>query len=170
DEYINIPADNHNSYHYFMRDHLFDHIDLPADQIHIPNGTADNLEQECEQYDQMINQAGGIDVQVLGIGGNGHIGFNEPPTSFDSKTHIVDLDESTREANARFFETIDQVPTQAITTGIETIMKSKQILLLVSGKTKQQAFHTLMNGDITEQFPASVLKNHPNCIVIVDKE
>lgn len=170
DEYINVPADDPNSYHYFMNEKLFNHVDLPKERAFIPDGMAKDKQAECERYEEMIKNAGGIDLQILGIGANGHIGFNEPPSSFDSKTRIVKLVESTRQANARFFDNIEDVPTQAITTGIATIMKSKQIIMLISGKSKQEAYDRLINGEITEDFPASVLKKHANCVVIVDKE
>src|SRR5699024_10737443 len=120
-----------NSYHYYMQDKLFQHIDIPAEQAHVPSGESSDLTSDCEDYESLIQAAGKIDIQVLGIGLNGHIGFNEPGTSFTSRTHVVDLDESTRKANARFFNSLEEVPTQAITMGIETIMESKQIILLI---------------------------------------
>ncbi|KAB8137809.1 glucosamine-6-phosphate deaminase [Gracilibacillus oryzae] len=169
DEYVGLTPSNPNSYHYFMNEQLFQHIDIKEANIHIPNGMAPDLQEECDHYEQSIKNAGGIDLQILGIGENGHIGFNEPGTSFAERTHIITLDQSTREANARFFETIDQVPTKAITAGIETIMQSKQILLLVSGEAKKEAYNQLLEGEITEEFPASVLHQHENCVVIVDK-
>ncbi len=136
DEYKNIEQTDPNSYHYFMNKHLFEHIDLPKEQIHVPNGNAQDLEAVCQDYEENIIKAGKIDIQILGIGVNGHIGFNEPGTPFTSRTHIVTLDESTREVNSRFFQSIDDVPTHAITMGIETIMESQEIVLLVSGEQK----------------------------------
>jgi glucosamine-6-phosphate deaminase len=169
DEYIGLTGDNPNSYRYFMNDKLFDHIDIDKNNTHIPNGNVNDMAAECTRYENLIADHGGIDLQILGIGGNGHIGFNEPGTSFDSTTHIVQLAASTIEANARFFERIEDVPTQAITMGIASIMRSKEILLLISGENKRAALDQLLNGDITEQFPASVLKNHPNVTIIADK-
>lgn len=170
DEYIGISKKDHNSYHYFMCENLFDHIDVPLEQTHIPDGTAKNLDEECRRYEQFIEEHGGIDLQILGIGQNGHIGFNEPGTSFSSRTHIINLAESTRKANSRFFESLDDVPTQAITMGIASIMESKEIFLLVSGASKAEALARLMNGEVSQQFPASILKNHPNVTIFADKE
>lgn len=170
DEYMGIPKKDRNSYHYFMCEHLFEHIDIPLDQTHIPDGTAKDLDEECIRYEQFIEEHGGIDLQILGIGQNGHIGFNEPGTPFDSRTHIIDLAESTRKANSRFFESLEDVPKQAITMGIASIMDSKEIFLLVSGSSKAKALARLMNGDVSEQFPASVLQKHPNVTIFADKE
>ncbi|TYR79746.1 glucosamine-6-phosphate deaminase [Priestia megaterium] len=170
DEYIGMKANNPNSYHYYMADALFNHIDIPAQHTHLPNGRAQNNEQECIRYDQLIDSLGGIDLQVLGIGQNGHIGFNEPGTPFHSPTHIVKLEESTRQANARYFNSIDEVPTHAITMGISSIMKSKEILLLVSGESKSEAMQKLLHGEISEDFPASILKNHPCVTIIADQK
>lgn len=169
DEYVGLDKDDSNSYYYFMNEKLFRHVDIAMDRVHVPNGVAQDLEKECMEHERAIEQAGGIDVQVLGIGGNGHIGFNEPGTSFSSRTHVVDLDESTIQANARFFNSIDDVPTQAVSMGIETIMNSKEILLLVSGEAKADAMAKLLNGEVSEDFPASILKQHENVTVIVDE-
>nr|WP_180321258.1 glucosamine-6-phosphate deaminase [Mesobacillus jeotgali] len=170
DEYIGISKKDSNSYHYFMCEHLFEHIDIPLDQTHIPDGTAKDLDEECKRYEQFINEHGGIDLQILGIGQNGHIGFNEPGTPFDSRTHIIDLAESTRKANSRFFDSLEDVPKQAITMGIASIMDSREIFLLVSGASKAKALATLMNDDISEDFPASALKNHGNVTIFADKD
>lgn len=170
DEYVGLAPDHDQSYNYYMNEKLFNHVDIDKNKTHLPNGIAEDLQQEVEQYEQKIAEAGGIDLQILGIGTNGHIGFNEPGTPFTSRTHVVELDESTREANSRFFASIDDVPTHAISSGIATIMNSKQIVLLVSGKSKAEALHRLINGDISEDFPASVLKNHPNVTIIADEE
>jgi glucosamine-6-phosphate deaminase len=169
DEYIGLSGDNKNSYRYFMNDQLFNHIDVNKAKTNIPSGIAVNLQEECSRYENLIDKHGGVDLQILGIGSNGHIGFNEPGTSFGSKTHIVNLAESTIQANARFFNRIEEVPTKAITMGISTIMKSKEILLLVSGEKKKEALFRLLNGEINERFPASVLKNHPCVTIIADK-
>ncbi|OCA86770.1 glucosamine-6-phosphate deaminase [Bacillus sp. FJAT-27986] len=168
DEYVGMNPENEQSYYYYMNHHLFNHINILPDNIHLPLGNKENLEYECEHYELLIEQNGGIDIQVLGIGQNGHIGFNEPGTSFKSSTHVVELDDSTRKANSRFFHTIDEVPTHAITMGISTILKSKEILLLVSGKCKARALQRLLDGEISEEFPASILKNHSNITVIAD--
>ncbi|UYZ21531.1 glucosamine-6-phosphate deaminase [Mesobacillus jeotgali] len=170
DEYIGIPKKDRNSYHYFMCEHLFEHIDIPLDQTHIPDGTANNLDEECMRYEQFIVEHGGIDLQILGIGQNGHIGFNEPGTPFDSRTHIIDLAESTRKANSRFFESLEDVPKQAITMGIASIMDSKEIFLLVSGASKAKALSRLINGEVSVQFPASILQKHENVTIFADKE
>ncbi|MEH7484502.1 glucosamine-6-phosphate deaminase, partial [Neobacillus drentensis] len=138
-------------------------------KTNIPSGIANDFQEECDRYEDLIAKHGGVDLQILGIGSNGHIGFNEPGTSFDSKTHIVKLAPSTIQANARFFNRIEEVPTKAITMGIATIMKSKEILLLVSGEKKKEALFRLLNGEINESFPASVLKNHPCVTIIADK-
>ncbi len=169
DEYIGISSDHENSYRFYMNDHLFNHIDIPIGQTFIPNGNADNIEAECVRYEQLIQHYGGIDLQILGIGSNGHIGFNEPGTSFHSKTHVIDLAPSTIKANARFFSSLAEVPTKAITMGISTIMNSKEILLLVSGENKKEAMKKLSTGEISESFPASVLRNHSNVTIMVDQ-
>jgi glucosamine-6-phosphate deaminase len=170
DEYIGLKAQDTNSYHYFMSQNLFNHIDINENQTHIPNGAADDLEQECVRYEQLIKELGGVDLQLLGIGQNGHIGFNEPGTPFSSRTHIVTLAENTRIANSRFFNSLEEVPTHAITMGIASILESKEILLLVSGEKKSEALLKFMNGDISEEFPASALKHHQNVTVIADRD
>ncbi|MCM3114466.1 glucosamine-6-phosphate deaminase [Neobacillus sp. MER 74] len=169
DEYVGLPGENKNSYRYFMNNQLFDYIDINKAKTNVPSGIAADFQEECHRYEDLINQHGGIDLQILGIGSNGHIGFNEPGTSFASKTHIVELASSTIQANARFFNKIEEVPTKAITMGISTIMKSKEILLLVSGEKKSEALFRLLNEEISENFPASVLKNHPCVTIIADK-
>ncbi|MBV7509197.1 glucosamine-6-phosphate deaminase [Bacillus sp. sid0103] len=169
DEYIGLSGDQENSYRYFMDNQLFNYIDINKVKTNIPSGIVADYQVECNRYEDLITEHGGIDLQILGIGSNGHIGFNEPGTSFDSKTHIVELAASTIQANARFFNRIEEVPTKAITMGISTIMKSKEILLLVSGEKKREALFRLLNGEINESFPASVLKNHPCVTIIADK-
>ncbi|HZG60340.1 MAG TPA: glucosamine-6-phosphate deaminase [Anoxybacillus sp.] len=170
DEYIGLAPEHPNSYHYYMNDHLFNHIDIPKSQTYLPNGLAKDIEAECQRYENLIKQIGGIDLQLLGIGQNGHIGFNEPGTSFESTTHVVELELSTRQANARFFNRFEEVPTHAITMGIATIMKSKKILLLASGLKKAPIIAELFAGKVTTQIPASILNKHPNVIVIADQE
>ncbi|MFD0868385.1 MULTISPECIES: glucosamine-6-phosphate deaminase [Paenibacillus] len=170
DEYVGLPRDHSESYYTFMNTRLFQHIDLPAENAHIPNGNAEIVQEECVRYDQMIEQAGGIDIQILGIGHNGHIGFNEPGPTLQSATHLVDLHEETRKANARFFDSIDDVPVQAITVGLGTIMKSKTILLLAKGSDKAEIMHRALRGPIDPQCPASFLQLHPQLIVMTDSE
>ncbi|MGM8364575.1 glucosamine-6-phosphate deaminase [Virgibacillus sp. W0181] len=169
DEYIGLADDNPNSYHYFMNEKLFNHINIPNENTHVPSGVAENYDIECEQYEKMIKDANNIDVQLLGLGVNGHIGFNEPGTPFTSRTHVVELDESTRNANAHFFASGWEVPSRAISMGIESIMESKEIILLASGEKKAKAIARLINGDISELFPASILHKHSNVTVIADK-
>ncbi|MFK9095090.1 glucosamine-6-phosphate deaminase [Bacillus salipaludis] len=169
DEYIGLSGENKNSYRYFMDEQLFNHIDINKQNTNIPRGDSKDIEEECQRYEELLAKYGGIDLQILGIGSNGHIGFNEPGTNFTSQTHVIELAPSTINANARYFNRIEEVPTKAVTMGISTIMKSKEILLLVSGETKKQAMSKLLNGNVTESFPASVLKNHPYVTIIADK-
>lgn len=170
DEYYPIEKDAFQSYWSFMHRHLFSHIDIDPANIHIPNGELpkEAIKAHCQQYDQMIEDAGGIDLQVLGIGNNGHIGFNEPGSSIFSKTRLINLDNSTRVANAREFQNIAKVPRLALTMGISTIMKSKRILLMAWG-FKAQIVARSVEGDVTEQVPASILQQHNNCTFIVDE-
>lgn len=170
DEYYQLPFDNDQSYHYFMDDKLFNHININKENVFIPNGMSENVEQECINYDKMLEEAGGIDIQVLGIGNNAHIGFNEPTINFNVGTHVVTLNESTRQANARFFNSIDDVPTKAVTMGTGGIFKSKKILLLASGKNKARAIYNSVYGKVTPEVPASILQLHQDVIVILDKE
>ncbi|CAM3480487.1 glucosamine-6-phosphate deaminase [Aeromicrobium ponti] len=170
DEYIGLPSSDPNSYRYFMNSELFNHLNIPLENTNLPNGTADDINQECMRYEQLIKDLVDIDLQLLGIGRNGHIGFNEPGTSFKSRTHVVKLAESTRKANARFFESTDEVPTHAITMGIASILDSREIVLLASGTAKAEAIRRLVNGEPDEQFPASALKLHPNVTIIADEE
>src|SRR5690554_186558 len=144
DEYIGLDGDHPQSYHFFMNEQLFHAIDIPEHQTHIPNGMAEDMDEECQRYEALIKEKGGIDLQLLKIGVNGHIGFNEPGTPFDSRTHVVPLTESTREANSRFFNSMDEVPTHAVTMGIQTILEAKKIVLLASGASKQEAMRRLL--------------------------
>lgn len=170
DEYYQLPIDNDQSYHYFMDENLFNHINIKRENIHVPNGMIDDIEAECVAYDQMIDDNGGIDIQVLGIGNNAHIGFNEPTINFNKGTHVVTLDESTRIANARFFNSLDEVPTKAITMGTGSIFKSKKIMLLASGKNKAEAIYNTVHGKVTPEVPSSILQFHKDVILILDKE
>lgn len=169
DEYVGLDKTHSQSYHLFMKEHLFDHINIQDDHTYIPDGKTSSLYQECKRYEGIIDEIGPPDLQLLGIGENGHIGFNEPGTSFTSLTHIVNLEVSTRQANARFFSSFDEVPKQAITMGIGSILKSKQIVLLASGERKAEAIKRLLEGPVDEQFPASALHDHKNVTLLVDQ-
>ncbi|EKU41763.1 glucosamine-6-phosphate deaminase [Lysinibacillus fusiformis ZB2] len=166
DEYVGIEQSSPASYFTFMHENLFNFVDIQPKNVHLPNGQAANLAEECAAYDKRIEEAGGIDLQLLGIGVNGHIAFNEPGTSFDAKTNIVELTESTRTENAIYFDDPSEVPTHAITMGIHSIMKAKEIVLIAFGEKKLAAIEKLKSGHITEEFPASQLLNHPNVTII----
>ena len=170
DEYLGLSKDNHQSYHYFMNKHLFNHVNIDKDNIHIPNGMAELTEEECRRYDELIKDADGIDIQVLGIGNNAHIGFNEPTINFEKGTHIVELDESTRVANARFFDDIDEVPKKAITMGTGSIFKSRKIMLLASGVAKAKAIYDMVHGKVLPEVPASILQFHNDIVLIIDED
>ncbi|MDD9149542.1 glucosamine-6-phosphate deaminase [Sporolactobacillus sp. CQH2019] len=171
DEYAGLKPEDPNSYHAYMEGHFFRYVNIPSDQHFLPNGTADSLDEGCKAYDRLIERMGGVDLQLLGIGRNGHIGFNEPGTPFDAGTHVVKLTESTRQANARFFGSIQEVPEKAITMGIGTILKSKAILLLASGPSKAEAIAKLLSATAPDtDFPASALLRHPNVTVIADTD
>ncbi len=170
DEYYPISRDNDQSYYYFMQKNLFSHVNIKPENINIPNGEAADPAAECIAYEEKIKAAGGIDLQVLGIGCNGHIGFNEPGTGFDTLTRMVRLTADTIAANARFFASPDQVPVQAISMGIKSIMKARRIVLLASGSGKAQAVRDMVLGAVTPEMPASVLQLHPDVTVIVDRE
>src|SRR6056297_2181774 len=166
DEYIGLDTDHPQSYHQFMEENFFQHVNLKSENTHMPKpDKTDNL-SGCQNYENKIVQAGGIDLQILGIGRNGHIGFNEPGTSFSSRTHVVQLHDETRQANARFFNALGEVPKAAVTMGIKTIMRARKILLLISGESKQEALVNLVFSSVKEQFPASVLQLHPNVVVL----
>ena len=170
DEYVGVEKDDPTSYHTYMKEHLFNHIDIPLEQTHLPNTMAADLQEECQQYEELIEKLGGIDLQLLGIGVNGHIGFNEPGTSFASTTNVVELTASTREKNACYFDNPFDVPQYAMTMGISTIMKSKQIVLLISGTQKAHILYKLLSELTNEQVPASILKQHHNVTIIADQE
>lgn len=169
DEYCGISRSHPQSYYYFMHENLFDHVDINEENVHIPAVSNTNLEKDCEVYNTMLNNAS-IDLQLLGIGGNGHIGFNEPGTSFTQETFIVKLAEKTRQDNKRFFNSIDEVPTHAITMGIKNIMNAKKILMLISGASKADTVVRLLSEEIDTDFPASVLHKHPDVTVIIDQD
>lgn len=170
DEYVGLPADHACSYHTFMKKNLFDSVDINMANTHIPNGQAPDLKKECEEYEKAIAKAGGIDLQVLGIGHNGHIGFNEPGTPFDSLTHVIELDQRTIRANQRFFNSEEEVPRKAISMGIKSIMRARKIILMVKGRDKAEILAKALYGPITPAVPASVLQLHPNIYVIADLE
>ncbi|MCM1260889.1 MAG: glucosamine-6-phosphate deaminase [Prevotella sp.] len=169
DEYCGISQNHPQSYYYFMHDNLFNHVDVCEENVHIPAVSNDNLDEDCKKYNSMLHEAN-IDLQLLGIGGNGHIGFNEPGTPFTQETFIVELTEKTRQDNKRFFQSIEEVPTHAITMGIQNIMQAKKILMLISGMSKADTVVKLLSGEITPDFPASILHNHPDVTVIIDQD
>ena len=169
DEYKGLPRDNDQSYYYFMQDNLFQHVNIDQANVNLPDGMVADADAECARYDALVKSLGGADLQVLGLGRNGHIGFNEPDEVFSRGTHCVALTESTIEANRRFFADIKDVPREAITMGIQTIMSAKKILLLVSGADKAQALHDAIYGPITPSLPASVLQLHPDVTIIADE-
>lgn len=168
DEYAGLPAAHEQSYHAYMQENLFKHINIPSEHTHVPRGDSEELEAECARYEAAIIEAGGIDIQVLGIGNNGHIGFNEPGSTADTRTRVVQLDESTIQANARYFDSIDDVPTQAVSMGIQTILGAKRILLLASGEAKAEAVRHMFEEKMTPDVPASLLQLHPDVTIIVD--
>lgn len=170
DEYIGMGPDNPQSYHYFMQEHFFKHINIKPENIHIPNGMAQDVIAEGERYEQLIAAKGGIDLQVLGIGQNAHIGFNEPDVKFAATTHKVELDEETILANSRFFNNVDEVPRYAISMGIKTIMMAEHVILLANGRNKARAVYKAVCGDVTPEAPASILQLHRDVVVILDKE
>lgn len=169
DEYCNLDVNDKNSYHTFMHQNLFDHINIPKENINFLNGNADDLEQECIDYEQKIKNMGGIDIQLLGIGSNGHIAFNEPATRFQRWSHVVKLKESTINDNSRFFDSIEDVPTKAITMGIGSIMQAKRILIIAIGEKKAKAIKQVINGHVTPECPASVLQFHTDVTLMLDK-
>ena len=169
DEYVGISRDNEQSYYYFMNDNLFNHVDINKDNVHVPYAKEGAYNESAKAYTEELKKVS-VDIQLLGIGANGHIGFNEPGTSFDQETFIVTLTEKTREDNKRFINSIDEVPTHAITMGIADIMRAKKIVLIACGKNKKDAVKALLSKEITTDFPASALHNHNDVVVIVDEE
>ncbi len=168
DEYVGLPVTHPESYRAFMNRNLFDHIDIDKTNTHVPDGLAKDLQKAADEYTAFV-AAHPIDVQLLGIGGNGHIGFNEPGTPFDSHTHVVELKQNTRRDNARFFDNdINKVPTHAVTMGLKDIMSAKTVILLASGASKAPAIRDMVNGAVSENCPASILQTHPNVYVVVD--
>lgn len=169
DEYKDLPASHPQSYARFMRERLFDRIDIQAGNTYIENGTAESEEEECRRYDLLLDKMP-RDLQLLGLGSNGHIAFNEPGTSFDSTTHVAELSESTLRDNARLFGDISEVPRKAYTVGLESIMQAKKILILASGANKADAVRGMIRGEISENLPASILRRHADCVLIADGE
>lgn len=168
DEYIGQGVGDEQSYVEFMRNNLFNHIDIDIKNTDLPSGKAADMQKECDRYNKKLDGLS-QDIQVLGIGSNGHIGFNEPNTPFGSETHVVDLTANTIKDNARFFKSIDEVPTQAISMGIKNVMHAKKILLVASGANKADAIKATVEGPVTEKVPASVLQLHPDCYIVVDE-
>ncbi len=166
DEYVGLTGENDQSYRYFMNTNLFSKINIDPKKTFVPNGCAEDVAKECEAYDALIQSLGGIDLQLLGIGLDGHIGFNEPDDCFTKETHRVTLDPSTIEANARFFASIDEVPTEAVTMGMQAIMQAKKVLLIANGQNKKEILEKAFYGPITPQVPASILQLHPDLTVI----
>ncbi len=170
DEYRGLDRDHPESYHHFMFEHLFDHVNIDPRNVHLPDGTAEDPDAECARYDRVIEELGGVDLQLLGIGVDGHIGFNEPGAAFELGTHCADLAESTIEANQRFFEKREDVPRQAYTMGIRTIMHARKVLLAVSGAAKAEIVKRSFFGPVTPEVPASILQMHPDVTVVGDAE
>lgn len=169
DEYKGLSRENDQSYYYFMHHNLFDHVNLPAENSHLPNGMEPDSDKECRRYSELIRSMGGVDLQLLGIGHNGHIGFNEPGDAFDNDVHCVDLTQSTIEANKRFFASAYDVPKQAYTMGIKTIMQAKKILIVASGEDKADIVRDAFFGPITPKVPASVLQLHNDVTLVADE-
>ena len=168
DEYKGLPKENDQSYYYFMHENLFDHVNIRPEASHLPNGIVDDSDAECARYEELIRSLGGQDLQLLGLGHNGHIGFNEPSDNFEKVTHCVNLQERTIEANKRFFASADDVPKQAYTMGIGTIMQAKKILIIASGEDKADIVRDAFFGPITPKVPASVLQLHSDVILVAD--
>ena len=170
DEYKGLPRTNDQSYYYFMHQHLFDRVNIDPERTNVPNGMEPDAEKECGRYEELIRSLGGVDLQLLGLGHNGHIGFNEPGEAFEKETHCVDLTESTIEANKRFFASADDVPKQAYTMGIKTIMQAKKILIVVNGENKADIVKRAFFGPVTPEVPASILQLHNDVTVVGDEE
>lgn len=169
DEYKGLPRTNDQSYYYFMHQHLFDHVNIDPERTNVPNGMEPDAEKECGRYEELIRSLGGVDLQLLGLGHNGHIGFNEPGEAFEKETHCVELTESTIEANKRFFASADDVPKQAYTMGIKTIMQAKKILIVVNGENKADIVERAFFGPVTPEVPASILQLHNDVTLVGDE-
>lgn len=169
DEYKGLPRTNDQSYYYFMHQHLFDRVNIDPERTNVPNGMEPDAEKECGRYEELIRSLGGVDLQLLGLGHNGHIGFNEPGEAFEKETHCVDLTESTIEANKRFFASADDVPKHAYTMGIKTIMQAKKILIVVNGENKADIVERAFFGPVTPEVPASILQLHNDVTLVGDE-
>ena len=169
DEYKGLPRTNDQSYYYFMHQHLFDRVNIDPERTNVPNGMEPDAEKECGRYEELIRSLGGVDLQLLGLGHNGHIGFNEPGEAFEKETHCVELTESTIEANKRFFASADDVPKQAYTMGIKTIMQAKKILIVVNGENKADIVERAFFGPVTPEVPASILQLHNDVTLVGDE-
>ncbi|MFG6339841.1 MAG: glucosamine-6-phosphate deaminase [Lachnospiraceae bacterium] len=169
DEYRGLSPENDQSYRYFMNTHLFDKINIDKKNTYVPDGLEPDKEKACRDYEEIIHAHGGVDLQILGLGHNGHIGFNEPGSVFEKETHCVALTENTRQANARFFASMDEVPTEAYTMGIKSIMQAKKIMVIVSGESKREIVKKAFHGPITPEVPASVLQLHSDVILVGDE-
>jgi len=169
DEYVGLPPEHEQSYHYFMWENLFKHINVGQRHVNIPHGMADDIEGHCVWYEEQIEKAGGIDLQILGIGENGHIAFNEPGSSLGSRTRIKTLTEKTRQDNARLFDSMDQVPKYAITMGVGTIMDARKLLMLASGKGKADAIKNTIEGPISAMVPATIVQMHQHATLLIDE-
>ena len=169
DEYKGLPRTNDQSYYYFMHQHLFDRVNIDPERTNVPNGMEPDAEKECGRYEELIRSLGGVDLQLVGLGHNGHIGFNEPGEAFEKETHCVDLTESTIEANKRFFASADDVPKQAYTMGIKTIMQAKKILIVVNGENKADIVERAFFGPVTPEVPASILQLHNDVTLVGDE-
>ena len=169
DEYKGLPRTNDQSYYYFMHQHLFDRVNIDPERTNVPNGMEPDAEKECGRYEELIRSLGGVDLQLLGLGHNGHIGFNEPGEAFEKETHCVDLTESTIEANKRFFASAEDVPKQAYTMGIKTIMQAKKILIVVNGENKADIVERAFFGPVTPEVPASILQLHNDVTLVGDE-
>lgn len=170
DEYKGLSKENDQSYYYFMRKHLFDRVNIPSENTNLPNGLEPDAKKECQRYEELIHSLGGVDLQLLGMGHNGHIGFNEPGVAFEKETHCVKLAERTIEANKRFFASAEDVPKEAYTMGIKTIMQAKKILVVVSGKDKASMVKKAFFGPVTPDVPASILQLHNDVTLVADEE
>ena len=170
DEYVGLPQKHPQSYHYFMNEHFFQHVNIPKQNVYIPSGTTDNYAAFCAWYEQRICECGGIDLQILGIGSDGHIAFNEPTSSLGSRTRIKTLARQTIDDNARFFDSPDQVPIYAITMGVGTILEARQIMLLANGRKKAAAVAAAVEGPVTSMITASALQLHRDVLVVIDRE
>ncbi len=170
DEYYKLSKENEKSYYYYMHNNFFKHVNIPSKNIHFINAKAENIVEECKTYEEKIKQAGGLDLQILGIGPNGHIGFNEPGKTLNVATHLVNLSEETISANSRFFNSVNEVPHQAISIGMAAIMKARRILLLANGRNKAEAIEKAVSGYLDTKYPASILQTHPEVTIIIDEE